>query len=48
MLWGSPDIPHDIVAVNYHELNFDTSIMDPDKYMDWYNVPTPKFHSILE
>lgn len=43
-VWGSAQIPTDVVACNYHDAVFDTSVFSKH----FYDVPTPSFHRILE
>ena len=38
-------IPHDIVACNYFDLDFDNATFDQCE--DWYHIPTPTFQGIL-
>lgn len=39
-------IPHDLVACNYFDLEFDNDSYH--SYEDWYDIPTPTFQSILD
>lgn len=43
-VWGAPEIPTEVVACNYHDAPFDTSVFS----CHFYDVPTPFFHGILE
>lgn len=43
-LWGSPGIPTEVVACNYHNSAFNVDIFQSH----FYDVDTPDFHGILE
>jgi hypothetical protein len=43
--YGSKEIPPDVIACKYHELDFDTSMT---LYDDWMDIPTPSLQRILE
>lgn len=44
-LYGSKDIPPDVVACNYHDIDFDVSMLQAH---DWTQIPTPSLQRILE
>ena len=43
--YGSKDIPPEVVACNYHDIDFDTSLLSNT---DWTSIPTPSIQRILD
>lgn len=43
--YGQPGIPYNVVACKYHDLTFDTEVL---QIKNWYDVPTVAVQSILE